>query len=378
MRIAYMLTSLGIGGAERQVVGLAERMAERGHQVVLLVLRKPVAREWMTTVPVVRLEMTKTPAGIIRCLVRARQVLRGFQPDLVHSHTFPANMTARLLRGIGAAPAVLSTIHNVYEGGRIRMLGYRLTDRWSAHTAGVSEAVARRYIAIGAAPKHKVSVITNGIDVKRFSPESACGVSIRDSMNVAGEFVWLAAGRIAAAKDYTTLIRAFARVRATDTRTQLWIAGESASGREADLQALANQLGIANCIHWLGHRDDMANLLRAADAFVLSSAWEGMPLVVGEAMAMEKPVVATDVGGVRELMGAAGINVPARDPAALAQAMLRIIRLREDERREIGKAARIRIVEQFDMETKAAEWERLYTRLLGARDRDPSRSCVIT
>jgi glycosyltransferase involved in cell wall biosynthesis len=291
MRIAYMLASLGIGGAERQVVALAERMAERRHEVVLLVLRKPVAREWTTTVPVVRLEMTKTPAGIIKGLLRAKQFLRGFQPDLVHSHTFPANMTARLLRGIGAAPAVLSTIHNVYEGGRIRMLAYWLTDRWSVHSTMVSEAVAERYVAIGAVPEHKISVITNGIDVKRFSPDSASEASVRASMNAAGEFVWLAAGRITAAKDYSTLIRAFARVRATDTHAHLWIAGESTRGQEADLQALANQLCIARSVQWLGHRDDVADLLRAADAFVLSSAWEGMPLVVGEAMAMEKPVL---------------------------------------------------------------------------------------
>lgn len=370
MRIAYMLTSLGIGGAERQAVALAERIAERGHGVVLVVLRKPVAREWTTTVPVVRLKMTKSPVGIIKGLMRARQFLRSFQPDLVHSHTFPANMTARLLRGTGAAPAVLSTIHNTYEGGRTRMLAYRLTDRWSVHVTAVSEAVAERYVAIGAVRKHRVSVITNGIDLKRFSQESTCGISIRDSMNAAGHFVWLAAGRITAAKDYACLIRAFARVRAAETRAQLWIAGESASSQEADLQSLAAQLGIANCIRWLGHRDDVANLLCAADGFVLSSAWEGMPLVVGEAMAMEKPVVSTDVGGVRELMGDTGVIVPAKDPVVLAEAMLRVMRIREDERSEMGKAARVRIVQLFDMDAKAAEWERLYTRLLGAGDRD--------
>lgn len=367
MRIAYMLTSLGIGGAERQVVALAERMAKRGHQVVLVVLRKPVAREWTTTVPVVRLKMTKAPAGIIKGLIRGRQILRRFQPDLVHSHTFPANMTARLLRGTGAAPAVLSTIHNTYEGGRTRMLAYRLTDRWSVHATAVSEAVAERYVAIGAVRKHRVSVITNGIDLKRFSQESTCGVSIRDSMNAAGHFVWLAAGRITAAKDYPTLIRAFARVRAAETRAQLWIAGESASSQEADLQSLAAQLRIANCIHWLGHRDDVANLLCAADGFVLSSAWEGMPLVVGEAMAMEKPVVATDVGGVRELMGDTGVVVPAKNPDALAEAMARVMQATHMERCTSGRLARERIRQRFDFEAKIDEWLALYNRLLSDR-----------
>jgi glycosyltransferase involved in cell wall biosynthesis len=105
-------------------------------------------------------------------------------------------------------------------------------------------------------------------------------------------------------------------------------------------------------------------LLDGSDAFVLSSAWEGMPLVVGEAMAMEKPVVATDVGGVRELVGDAGVLVPAKDSEALAEGMLRVINMAQDERDALGKTARERICGHFDMDTKAAEWEALYARLL--------------
>ncbi len=111
----------------------------------------------------------------------------------------------------------------------------------------------------------------------------------------------------------------------------------------------------------------MSALLDAADAFVLSSAWEGMPLVVGEAMAMQKPVVATDVGGVRELVGDAGVLVPPKDSAALADAMLRVMHMSSDHRQTMGQAARKRINQHFDMNAKAEEWEALYARLL--RDR---------
>ena len=146
MRIAYMLTSLGFGGAERQVVALAERMAARGHQVLLIVLRHRAEHVWPANVPVVYLDMSKSLTGIMSGLVRGRRALLDFQPDLVHSHTFPANMAARLLRASGASPRTLSTIHNIYEGGWHRTFACRITDRLAIHTTAVSRAVATRCI----------------------------------------------------------------------------------------------------------------------------------------------------------------------------------------------------------------------------------------
>ena len=111
----------------------------------------------------------------------------------------------------------------------------------------------------------------------------------------------------------------------------------------------------------------MAATIASADAFVLSSAWEGMPLVIGEAMSMEKPVVATNVGGVGELLGDSGVLVPSKNPEALADAMLRIMQMPEADRAAMGKAARARIIQHFDINAKADEWESLYTRILGDR-----------
>ena len=122
MRIAYVLTSLGVGGAERQVVALAERMAARGHVVSLLLLRSRLSEEWPTTVDRVTLDMRKTPASLLAGLGRGRRFLRAFQPDLIHSHVYPANMTARLLCLFHSTP-VISTVHNVYEGPWPRMTG---------------------------------------------------------------------------------------------------------------------------------------------------------------------------------------------------------------------------------------------------------------
>ena len=118
------------------------------------------------------------------------------------------------------------------------------------------------------------------------------------------------------------------------------------------------------CVCRLGLRQDIPALLDAADGFVLSSAWEGMPLALGEAMAMEKPVVATDVGGVRELVGKTALVVPARNSNELAEAMRQVMNRSADERGAMGHAARARICSKFNLDAKVDEWEALYRSLL--------------
>ena len=365
MRIAYVLTSLGMGGAERQVVALAERMAARGHAVTVVVLRGRQPEEWHTSLDLVRLGMRKTPTSILAGLWKAHCFLRIFQPDLIHSHVFPANMAARLLKISLPAAAVLSTVHNVYEGCWPRMLAYRLTDFLSRHTTAVSQAAAARYVRLKAVPARKSSVLTNGIDTAEFTPSPERRASTRARMGVREEFIWLAAGRIVPAKDYPNLLRAFARVRAAFPAARLWIAGEAAGTGSAAIQAQAAELGAS--VHWLGLRRDMPALLDAADGFVLASAWEGMPLAVGEALAMEKPVVATDVGGVRELVGEAGVIVPAKNSDALAEAMLEVMRRTPQARYSLGRMARKRIATRFSIDAKADEWEALYRSLLAKK-----------
>jgi glycosyltransferase involved in cell wall biosynthesis len=365
MRIAYVLTSLGIGGAEQQALKLAERMAARGHAVVLLVLRGRQPEEWPTKLDVVRLDMRGNPVRILAGLAKASRFLRDFQPDLIHSHTYPANMAARLLKILLPGAAVLSTIHNVYEGRWPRMLAYRLTDGLSCHTTAVCQAAADRFARLKAVPARKLSVLANGIETTEFAPSSERRARHRAWMGVSEEFVWLAVGRIVPAKDYPNLLRAFAHVRAAEPSACLWVAGEASSAGFVQVQALTADLGTS--VRWLGLRRDMPALLDAADGFVMASAWEGMPLAVGEAMAMMKPVVATDVGGVRELLEESGVIVPAKNPEILAEAMLEIMRRTDDKRRNLGLGARARIVARFSMDAKADEWEAMYRKVMAKK-----------
>jgi glycosyltransferase involved in cell wall biosynthesis len=371
MRIVYLLSSLGVGGAEKQALAVADRMAARGHTVQLLVMMPRLAAEWPTAIPTLHLDVHKTPGSVIAGFKLARAFLCEFHPDLVHSHGFHANIFGRLLRLASPPFVALSTVHNVYEGGWWRMLAYRLTDSLSHRTIAVSQAAAERFIRFGAVPRHKCSVILNGIDVQEFSPNAGSSARIRAEIGVSpaneeSEFVWLAVGRLVPNKDYPNLLRAFAEVRLGRSDARLWIAGDAAVGQIAALQQLRNELEIGDSVRWLGLRRDVPALLCAADAFVSGSAWEGMPLAVGEAMAMAKPIVATDVGGVRELVGDVGVVVPAKDSEALAKAMLATMKEGREELAARGRAARQRIVDHFSMDATADTWLALYESLIAA------------
>jgi len=361
MRIAYLLSSLGIGGAEKQVIDIAERLARRGHTVLILVLLAPQAEQWATDLPVVHLHMTKSPAGAIEAFARAGQALRTFAPEILHSHTFHANIAARLLRITRATPRAISTIHNVYEGGWSRMLAYRLTDALALHTTAVSQAAADRFVRLRTVPRRKVSVIPNAVDASAFAPDPESRARLRAELDAGDDFIFLAAGRDTPAKDLPNLLRAFEQVWPHQSNTQLWLAGSPAtsSNREAPADLVSSH-ETRQRVRRLGLRRDMPALFNAADAFVLSSAWEGMPLVVAEAMAAAKPVVATDVGGVRELMGVTGSIVPPRDSSALAMAMRAVLCDPMAQRLKNGHAARLRILDNFDIETRTVRWESFY------------------
>lgn len=362
MRILYILTSLGIGGAEKQVIDLAGRMTARGHTVALISL-KHAEEEWPAKLPILRLNLPKTPPGIWRGLRFAVNFVTLFRPDLIHSHTYPANIFARLLKRMlpKPAPRLINTIHNVYEGGRRRMLLYRATVFLVDQATAVSQAAADRFVQIHAVPPGKMRVLTNGIDTEAFASDRSRRKHIRAQMQVRKEFVWLAVGRLVPAKDYPNLLKAFAQIRKANPNALLWIAGE---GDPSQLHLSGSAINTNSGIEVLGLRSDIADLLDAADGYVLSSAWEGMPLALAEAMAMEKPVIATDVGGVRELIGERGSIVAPNDSDALAAAMLTLMSLTEGERKAIGRAARERILQHFSINAKALEWELLYEQTL--------------
>lgn len=360
MRIVYVLTTLAVGGTERQVLGIAKRMAARGHAVAIVVLRRR-ERDWLTSeMSVLPLDVSKGAAGAIAGLRRGLKFLRAFRPDVIHCHNFHGNLLARSMKLFYRDARLISTIHNVYEGGRWRMIAYRISDGLVDRTTAVSTAVAERFVRLKAVRREKCIVIPNGIEASAFVPNGERRMTMRSAIGVTNEFVWLTVGRNTAAKDRPNLLQAFRNVWRTEPRVRLLIAGDRTAEGDSAYRSTGMPEGAMDRVQRLGMRNDIAALLDAADGFVLASAWEGMPLAMGEAMAMAKPVVGTDVGGVRELVGDAGALAPAKNADALAAAMLEIMQRTPEERAAMGRAARERILAKFDMDGKADEWEALY------------------
>ena len=365
MRILFLLTSLAYGGAETQVVRLAIRLKLRGWEVAVASLMPPKAYVEdleAAGIPVFSLNIRrKLPDP--RPVLRLARIIRKWQPDVVHSHMVHANLLARIVRFLAPIPVLICSARSIDEGGRFREVLYRLTDPLCDLTTQVSQAGLERYVRMGAVPRHKIRYIPNGVDTERFKPNLEDRLKVRKELGVDG-FVWLAVGRFDPPKDYPSMLQAFARVVHKHSNTILLIAGDGPLRKT--MENLARELGIEKRTKFLGIRRDIPQLMNAADAYVMSSSWEGMPNVLLEASATGLPIVATDVGGNREIVldGVTGFLVPPRNPEALARAMLRIMDLSDEERKEMGKRARKHIEVKFNLDRVVDLWEILYYELL--------------
>lgn len=369
-RVLLVSTSLMTAGAQVQVLLLASALKERGHAVAVASLRDPEAYQEAFArigVPVTSLGMRRGVPDP-RAIARLAGLVRRWRPDIVHSHMVHANLLARVTRLVSPMPVQISTAHNLTEGARWRDLAYRLTDPLCTLTTNVCRACVERFVAVGAVPRRKIVYLPNGLNTQAFDRDERARAELRRALEVDDAFVWLAVGRLDTQKDYPNLLRAVAALPEPVGAVRVLVAG--AGPELAALQALAAGLGLPpERVRFLGSRTDVPALMSAADGFVLSSAWEGLPMVLLEAAASRLPLVATDVGGNAEIVreDAGGLLVPAKDAAALAGALARVMALSPDERAAWGLASRRHVEEAFDIEAIVDRWEALYERLLAAR-----------
>lgn len=365
MRLLYVATGTNLGGGEMQTLHLARGMRSRGHDVALLSLAPagPVAALARAAGLGVETLNIRSPRELPRAVAGIARVASAFRPDVLHSHLVHANLCARLSRVLTPVPALISTGHSVREGGRWSPLAYRLTDGLCDLTTNVSEGAVGAYRARRAVGPGKARHVPNGLDLAAF--DRAAGQPVEDWPLEDGDFAWIAVGRFEEAKDHATLLRAFAGL--DHPRARLLLVGEGR--REPQVRALVAELGLGARVVFLGARGDVPALLRRADALVLSSAWEGLPMVVLEAGAAGRPAVSTRVGSVPGALPAAGQTflVPPGDPAALAAAMTRLMALPEAERRAHGEAARAHIQAHYGLEAVLDTWEGLYAEVLARR-----------
>ncbi|AZT84524.1 glycosyltransferase [Marinobacter sp. NP-4(2019)] len=355
----YVITGLGLGGAEKVVTSLADEMADRGNKVLLVYMTgDALLRPSNPAVELVKLEVN-SPRDLLTFIAEFRQLHARFEPDVVHTHLVHANIIVRLSRLITPIRRLITTAHNRNEEGRFRMVGYRVTNWLADVSTNVSAEAVRAFELQRAIPPGKMLAVHNGISLCQFQT-SVSGVSrIRSEFGLADDTkLIVSVGRLSEPKDYPNLLNALARVGNESSDWHLAVAGDGPLRNQ--LGSLTQKLGLDDRVSFLGVRNDIPDLLSAADLFVLSSAWEGFPMVVGEAMACECVVVATDCGGVREFLGDSKLLVKPKSPEALAAAINDALKLSPDQRAAYGQSARKRIREFYSLEATVDKWLAIY------------------
>jgi glycosyltransferase involved in cell wall biosynthesis len=334
---------------------LMRAIRARGHEVIGVcadgpLLAKPRAERFR--IEALALQRTTSLVAHWRAFRALVHLFRTERPDLVHAHMPISGFLARMAAWWAGVPHIAYTGHGFWfnfpgswsrriVGFAMEWLAARVTDTFLT----VSEAEARdarrlhihgRAIAIG-----------NGRDPARFRPDRAVRQRIRAVLGVAeSQVVVLAVSRLVWHKGYPELATAMRAV----PEAALWVVGERlASDRGQDMVALLRNAGLGDRLRLLGYRDDVPELMAAADIFALPSRFEGLPMSVIEAMLTGLPVVAADVRGPAEQVvpEATGLLVPPGDAPALAAALQRLI-ADPALRTHMGVAARERAVERYD------------------------------
>ncbi len=370
-KILLLRSNIGFYGAERVVLELAKGLKARGHQPIVGVihnLRNPhydfesAAQNAQLPIKVFdsRRPWDWRTIKAIRAFALQEKI------DVVHSHGYKADVYA-WLAGRGGGWPLVSTCHPWLETDSNRKakiyakLDKLVLSRFS-HVVAISEGVRKEYLASRSAKRH-IDVIANGIDLDTFEV-SANHPELRQELSIAnGARIVGAVGRLSPEKGYDVLLQAFARLGAEEKDpVVLMLVGDGPE--KENLLRLGEKLNIADRLRFLGARTDVPALLKLMDVFVLSSFTEGVPMALLEAMAAHRPIVATEVGEVSQILGRdAGLLIKPNDVRGLADSIGRLLRDRQMSQK-CAEHARQRVAQNYSSDMMVVKYVNIYERLL--------------
>jgi glycosyltransferase involved in cell wall biosynthesis len=375
IRILEMRSVRGTGGGPEKTIllGTAETRRDR-FDVTTCYLRDVrdqvfAIDQWAKTVGIPYVEVLERHSFDVRVWPALRALVRERRIDIVHAHDYKTDVLAWLLaRAERVTP--LATAHGwTGHSWRERNLYYPIDRRVLArfpHLIAVSEDIRSELIGAGARPD-AVTTILNGIDPTRFRRDRAAGAAMRASLGVAADRVAIGAvGRLEPQKRFDLLLDAFASIRASLPPAHLLIVGDG-SLRDALATQVAS-LDLGSSVTLTGHRADIARVHDGLDLLVQSSDYEGTPNAVLEAMALETPIVATDVGGTRDIArpNVEALIVPPGNRDALGSAIAAALRDPASARAR-ADAARRRVEGELSFSRRVARVEAIYEQLMRER-----------
>ena len=380
MRIVFTIGT-STGGVGTHVHALARDLAAAGHEIGVIGPAATDEHFGFSLLPGVRFGVLELGTGIgasdAALIRRQRTLLRSFSPQIVHAHGFRAGLITLLtLRTLKTRTKFVLSLHNQASGrglrGRVETRVETMLARGADLVLGASTDLVDRARELGAPTARFLPAAAP--EVTPISAEAAAATRAA----LAEEFdfdpralIVLAVGRVAEQKNYPMLVRGLARLGEGNRRGEIvaLIAGAADEEVLADIRAQYDHAAAASAIpalHFLGPRDDIAELAAAADIYALTSVWEARALVLQEALMTGQAIVATATGGSAELVGDAGILIDHDDDAAFAEAVAELA-VDPARRAELGARARSRGAELPDEREVAEELADLYTELVPAQ-----------
>jgi glycosyltransferase involved in cell wall biosynthesis len=383
VRILYVIDDLGAAGAERSLAAMAPHYFRRGMQLDVA---------YLTDYPGVQAELEAAGSellslegggGRLGWARRARRLIASRRPDLVHTTLFEADLAGRTGASLAGVPVVSSLVNVAYGADHSAIPGHR---RWKVRAAQLLDALtARRVVRFHAitshvaevmagrlgVPRDRIEVIPRGRDPERLGrrdPDRRARA--RAALGVAdGTPLLLAVARHEHQKGLDLLLEALPRVLAGHPEARLAVAGRDGN-QTTLLRATADRLRLDGTVEFLGARQDVPDLLCAADVVVIPSRWEGLSNVLIEAMALEAPVVASDLPTLHEAVadGDTASLVPAGSPERLAAAITATL---DDPAAAAARARRAhrRFVEHFTIDRVVDQMRAFYERALAEAGR---------
>jgi glycosyltransferase involved in cell wall biosynthesis len=362
------------------------RFQEEGFDVVGVSAPGPyvdgLERSGIRHVPVRSLTRNWTPDDDLRATAELVRVFRRERPAVVHTHNPKSGVLGRVAARIAKVPVIVNTVHGLYANPALSSGKRWVVDRaesWamrlSHHELFQSHEDLERALRERMLPPQRASWLGNGVDLRRFDPAVVPPEAIRElrrrwGVDPAAPVVG-AVGRLVREKGYLELFDAASAVRRTHPSAAFVVVGpaEPTKGDGLSASELENAKRAGVIVAGEGEREDMPTIYAAFDVFVLPSHREGMPRSLIEASAMQRPVVATEIRGCREVVEAnrTGILVPPRDPGSLTAAIERLLS-DPGQAEAMGRAGRARAIDRFDEDAVVERTVQTYRRLLRGHD----------
>ena len=370
LRVLHVAESAGWAGGEVYLVNLA-RVIDRERFALSVIA--PEAGPLVSRLAALGIEPSVLPLArslaspaMLGALVRR---LRALRPDIVQSHGARTNLYGRLACRLAGVPHHVSTVHNSlydYPVGAARRTAYLAADRLTAGLSSVTVCVARSLaqdlIERSRVPARRVVVIPNGVDLARFDPAAGDGGRVRQELGLGESPVVGIVGRMTPQKSHADFLAAVARARRQVPALRALLVGDGPlrPAIETDVRGR----GLAQTCVLAGVREDIPDCLAAMTVVALASHSEGFPFTVLEALAMARPLVATAVNGVPEIVedGVNGLLAPPRQPDRLAEALVALL---GDPVRAaaLGAAGRKTVESRFGLALMVERLTDLYARL---------------